>query len=74
MHVSNGVNVPSNAQAVSAVTHPDLLRLLGWQGVMKLRQVSATLREALDNGEDGFKLLSKSIADEVGESFKNDCM
>ena len=51
-----------HANAVSAVTHPDLVRLLGWQGIMKLRQASAALGEVLD-----YELLSRSIADDVGE-------
>ena len=49
-------------------SHPDVLRVLGWRDVMRLRSVSASLRKALDNGEDGFKLLSTTISDDVGKA------
>jgi hypothetical protein len=51
-----------------AVSQSDLIKWLGWIDVMRLRCVSLSMIEALDDGHRGFQILSNIIANEIGKN------
>ena len=49
-----------------AMSHPDVMLKCGWQHVVALRAVSASLKGWIESGEDAWKTLSACLASDAG--------